>query len=116
MLYSISDYIRFFKHAKNRIRSDKDYLKFESLQARFVIKFLEKQGINLKGLRVLDIGSGRGGYSKEFAKKGAKVTAIDIRDYIFLKIKNIEFIICDASKMPFEDSSFDFVFSNVPQN
>ena len=110
MLYKPSDYIKFIKLARKRTKSSEDYLIFEAHQANIVIKSLENFGINFKNLRVMDLGSGRGGYSSEFAKKGAKVVAVDMTDEFFRKIKNVNFILSDARELSFKENSFDFVF------
>lgn len=110
MLHKLSDYARLFRLAKKRGCSSQDYLRFESCQARMVLDSLEKKGIRLEGMDVLEVGSGRGGYSLEFLKRGAKVTAVDITDKLFQKIKGVNFVLADASKLPFKDNTFDFTF------
>ena len=112
MQNKLSRYVKFYKLARQRARSGKDSFKFEAYQARMVVNFLERRGINFKNLRVLDLGSGRGGYSYEFVKKGAEVISVDIENVFFQKIKHVNYILGDARKLPFKESSFDFIFSS----
>lgn len=121
MMYKLSDYFRFYKLARKRLRSKQDNLEFQVHQAGMIIDFLEKRGIRLKNSRLLDIGTGERGYSSEFVKRGAKVIGIDINDQYFQKIgngnqrfpvslwENVNFLLGDASRLPFKASSFDFV-------
>ena len=75
----------------------------------------------IKNKNVIDIGCGSGRFAISLAQLGAKkVTAIDINTQglntakSFSKesrIKNIEFVEHNVLDLPFEDESFDFVFS-----
>jgi len=78
--------------------------------------------IGVKDKRVLDFGSGDGRYSFRIGELSAKeVIGIDISQAM-IKIadhelrsreaKNIKFIEADGNNLPFEDNSFDFVFSH----
>lgn len=68
-----------------------------------------------KGCRILDIGCGGGLLSNELSRAGHVVTGIDLsqssldqakkRD----KSKRVEYIYCNAEKIPFEDETFDVV-------
>ncbi len=70
------------------------------------------------GSRILDVGCGKGFLLYEFTQvvPGAQVAGVDISAYgiehakeevrPFLKVAN-------ATKLPFEDKSFDFIFSNT---
>jgi len=107
---NFQDYINFYKLAKNRTKSNKDYLKFENFQAGIVLKYIKSKGIRFKGKKVLDLGSGRGGYSLRFFEEGAEVTSLDISTEYFQNIKGINFVLANATKIPFKHKSFDFVF------
>ncbi len=69
------------------------------------------------GMRVLELGAGFCWASREFAKKGCDVVAVDITDY--LKVADIylkdglyfERIYADMDKLPFENDSFDIIFA-----
>ncbi len=74
-----------------------------------------------KDARILDIACGIGETSRLLAKHfaGAAITAMDIDNNLVQTAKsisvkenaNIEFINADATNLPFEDNSFDLVFS-----
>jgi len=82
--------------------------------------FTAIQSIGIKDKRILDFGCGDGRYSIKFAD-ARKVIGIDISKPMIelanasLKksdLKNIEFLEADGNKLPFDDNSFDIVFSN----
>lgn len=64
---------------------------------------------------MLELGCGTGHWSSYFIKQGFKLVGIDISESMLgvAKLKNIdaEFIIGDASNIPFEDESFDIISS-----
>ena len=75
----------------------------------------------LKGKRVLEIGPGAGGHSALFARFGAIVTALDITqaraEATAAKFKVLGADDCvamqgDAENLPFDNDSFDIVYSN----
>ena len=72
------------------------------------------------GEKVLEVGCGIGTDLVEFAKNGAKVTGMDLSEdsvkltKLNFKLRNLkydEILLGDAESLPFEDASFDFVFS-----
>jgi 2-polyprenyl-3-methyl-5-hydroxy-6-metoxy-1,4-benzoquinol methylase len=73
----------------------------------------------LKGKRVLEIGCGMGLHAELMANAGASVVAVDISDTSVLStnkrasLKNLSLDVrqMDATKLDFEDESFDFVWS-----
>ena len=77
---------------------------------------------NLSGKKVLEIGPGAGAHSSLFAYKGAKMTAVDItpdravstsRKLKLLSDEKEHFVFnADSESLPFEDNSFDIVYSN----
>lgn len=82
---------------------------------------LEMPLADLKGLRVLEIGSGGGGHSCIFKRYGAEVVAVDITPEraasTALKFRLLEggpaiAIQADAENLPFPDGRFDIVYSN----
>ena len=73
----------------------------------------------LAGKRVLEIGCGLGAHAAEMARSGACVTAVDLTEKSVLitkerfKIYGLkgDIRVADAESLPFEDESFDFVWS-----
>jgi len=76
--------------------------------------------IDLQGKRVLDYGSGGGGFSFELARRGAEVEGIDISEELIDMAKRAipfgiprpRFSVRDAHSTGFDDHSFDYVFGN----
>ena len=78
---------------------------------------------DLAGKRVLEIGSGAGGHSALFASRGARMTSVDLT-FDRARSTNAKFRLLDdiaegcqalqsdAEHLPFDDNSFDIVYSN----
>ncbi|HMH44424.1 MAG TPA: class I SAM-dependent methyltransferase [Pyrinomonadaceae bacterium] len=75
----------------------------------------------VKGASILDMGCGSGRYSIALARLGAKeVVGVDIQEQSFATAKQwcreknlpVEFKEANFHQLPFDDESFDFVFSN----
>ena len=109
-MLKLKDYIDFYKIAKRRAKSSSDYFNFENFQSEIVIKSLKSKGVSFNGKRVLDVGSGTGGYSLNLLNNGAKVVALDIIKDYFQNVKGVGFVLGDAANMPFKSNIFDFVF------
>ena len=68
---------------------------------------------------ILDLGCGLGRHSILFAKKGFKVTSVDLSEYSISHLRDweereqlyIRSKVCDIKKLPFSDSAFDCIFS-----
>lgn len=99
-----------------------DYLNNESKNV--LINLFEKNNQNvsiLKDKNILDMGCGSGRFTIALAQLGAKMvtgidlgkTGINIGTKISekLNLKNIKFLEGNVVSLPFEDESFDFVFS-----
>lgn len=81
---------------------------------------LPKMG-DLKGKRVLELGTGTGGTATLLAKKGASVVGIDLLpfrlDEAKDRVKNhnvsdsVAFTLMDATQLAFQNNAFDFVIS-----
>lgn len=69
---------------------------------------------DVKGKKVLDVGSGTGRLAVELDKKGAKVTALDasekMLEVLSKKIK-LKTVVGYAEELPFKDESFDIVIA-----
>lgn len=82
---------------------------------------LEKRLQNLSGKDVLDFGSGCGQFSYYFARKGAKVTAVDISEKnisdlnALAKAHNVTISshVASVDECPFHDASFDVIFGSA---
>jgi 2-polyprenyl-3-methyl-5-hydroxy-6-metoxy-1,4-benzoquinol methylase len=78
--------------------------------------FVEMLG-NVKGKKVLDIGSGHGSTALKLAQQGAIVTSVDIAPKLIEGCKHraqinnfpVDFMVMDASNMNFEPEIFDIV-------
>ncbi len=80
-----------------------------------LFEFVQRVGIEDKD--VLDLGCGDGRYAAKFIEMGAgSAKGIDISPAMIELAKerrsNIEFTIGDAVDLPYEDNSFDIIFSN----
>jgi SAM-dependent methyltransferase len=82
--------------------------------------FVAKTGVELhelRGLKVLDAGCGGGRYCKVAGEAGADVIGVDHTTAVEKAAKlcdhlpNVRFAQADLKHLPFEDESFDFVFS-----
>lgn len=98
---------------------DREWWEEQALNYEFV---LEK--MNLSGEEsILDLGAGRCWSTRDFAKKGCEAVALDImrEKYVGLEASDLylnnkvffERIIGDMNELPFNDESFDVVFSTA---
>jgi ubiquinone/menaquinone biosynthesis C-methylase UbiE len=111
-----------YEGGKMRVRSsDSATALWEFERGKFEWNFYNRL-ISLEDKRVLDVGCGYGGKSVFYATLGARVVGIDIRPsklttaMAFAKEKQIgdraQFVLSDASSIPFPADSFDMVISN----
>lgn len=107
----MKDWLRLIIASRKRLRSSQDYQVMQSLLAELSVAQLQKKGINIANLHVLELGCGRGGYSTVLYRKAAHFVASDIyRDDIFVT-QRIPFVYLDVTKeFPFKDESFDFIY------
>lgn len=100
------------------------YDRWYRTKAGFIVDRIEKEAVFSflqpeVGLTVLDIGCGTGNYALELARKGLKVTGIDISTGMLAKARaraarenlEINFCLADAQDLPFADNNFDIVLS-----
>jgi SAM-dependent methyltransferase len=72
-------------------------------------------------LRMLEIGCSNGGTAISLALLGAKVVGVDISDVAIQEAQAraessavaIQFVVADASRLPFDDASFDVIFGSA---
>jgi 2-polyprenyl-3-methyl-5-hydroxy-6-metoxy-1,4-benzoquinol methylase len=113
----------------NAEKYSKAYYDAINVQFRSVAYFGQKKGApffsnlidysSIKNKQVLVVGCGAGTISTELAKHGAKLTAIDLTEEAVKNTKNQmklngcngTILQADAEQLPFEDETFDFVWS-----
>jgi SAM-dependent methyltransferase len=106
----ISDLITLWMLARRRLRSEQDYRAFQSFQSALLSDYLERFGIELAGQRVLDVGSGIGGYSLDMAKRGAQVLSLDLVQPARALGSDDQLLVADALAIPLCQESIDLVF------
>ncbi len=99
--------LQLWRLARKRHRSENDYREFQSFQAQLLVDYLERFGVELTGRRVLDLGSGIGGYSQYLAQHGADVISLDLM--MPSQVAGLP-LIGDALRLPLRDGSIDIVF------
>ena len=78
-------------------------------------------GVDLEGKKVLDIGCGVGGAAITLSRLGARMTGLDVETGLIERAKmlgeragqEIEFLCVTPGPLPFEDGSFDHVFTHA---
>ena len=104
---SVQEWIQFYKLARARHNSRKDYQQFQYFQGTILVRYLKDYNVALVNKQALDLGSGIGGYSKALQEAGSTVIACDryYRPYEY----HGSIIFTDALYTPFEDKSLDIV-------
>jgi 2-polyprenyl-3-methyl-5-hydroxy-6-metoxy-1,4-benzoquinol methylase len=85
---------------------------YDTLRRVYLIFNEILDGVDLKGKKILDAGSGTGWFSKKAFERGAEVTALDVGEKLLAKVKekcNVRTVVGDILKLDFETDSFDFV-------
>ena len=109
------------EHADRRFRSEYDYALFEYYRSAKVFAYLERAGGRIGG-RVLDAGCGGGGMPLSFAEEADFVVGIDLVNRfgqagVSLARErartNLRFLQADGQALPFQNASFDWVFSHA---
>jgi SAM-dependent methyltransferase len=94
--------------------------RFDALHGRFKRELRQGdfrlQGIvdsfsPLSGRRVLDLGCGKGRFSRALAERGAKVVGLDLSAAMLLAAPDIDRVRASARKLPFGPASFDAVMA-----
>jgi SAM-dependent methyltransferase len=95
-----------------------DAEKFYSVVERSRSHYGESIQEGCEGKRILEYGCGTGSHAFLLAKKGARVTGIDISDVAVEKarrqteaeqIKGLDFVVMNAEELTFEDNTFDLI-------
>ena len=88
---------------------DKPYTEYP----KKLVKYLTQRYQMKPGDKFLELGCGRGDFLNEFTEFGLETYAVDNNDYFKKNLKTSNFFILDItkSKLPFEDNSFDVVYS-----
>ncbi len=95
------------------------YDKHAAFQRDVGHRLLEKLPSDLSGKRVLDLGCGTGYFSALLQERGAEVVCADISQEMLNKARQrcgtgkTTYVLADAENLPFEDCSFDYVFSSL---
>jgi SAM-dependent methyltransferase len=105
----IGDYVALWKLGKRRLRSENDYRQFQAFQAGLILSYLRAFGVEVKGARILDIGSGVGGYSVEMIAQGARVISLDLIRRPHQASGQHSLLTASALAIPLHDECMDFV-------
>lgn len=105
----LHDFRNLWRLAIRRKRSEQSYREFQAFQAGLLIRYLEEHGVGFAGSALLDLGSGLGGYSREFAARGARVFAVDLTPPR-VHGPGLRRIQASAGAVPLRDASMDLVF------
>lgn len=107
----LGDYFRLLDLARSRLRSEEDYRRFQAFQASLLLSYLRRFRVEVQHKKVLDLGSGVGGYSQELVTHGAWVVSLDlIQPSTQPKGDSYHPLIADALVIPICDRSVDVVF------
>jgi len=106
---NVHNYVKLWKLSSHRLRSEEDYRRFQAFQATLLLGHLQDHGVEIKGKRVLDLGSGMGGYSEEMVRYGALVISLDLIKPVVQLMQGGIPVVADALSAPFCDEGIDFV-------
>jgi SAM-dependent methyltransferase len=103
------NYIEFLRLSRHRIKSNEDYLKFQKFQAKWIIHDSLKK-FDLTGKKILDLGSGFGGYTLELSHFSDDVYAVDLNISHFPQKGNFFQMEGDCNTLPIKSGTMDIVF------
>ena len=105
----IKELVQLFRLGRKRLDSPQDYQALEEYQGQLLVGYLEGHGLSLNDKKVLDLGSGFGGYTISLQSRGAYVTGLDLANP---KDKPESDLVCaNALSTPFASGVFDLVIS-----
>lgn len=107
---ALADFAKLWRLSRKRIHSEIDYREFQAFQAQLILNYLYSFGVELKGKRVLDLGSGIGGYSEKMAGEGATVVSFDLMANAVTLDEGCLAVVGNALHVPLATHSVDFVF------
>ncbi|MBN1656862.1 MAG: class I SAM-dependent methyltransferase [Anaerolineae bacterium] len=111
MTGSPADLCTLWRLARRRSESLAQYERFQQFMAQGVVRHLEKKGVSMPGLHVLDMGAAWGAYGQVLADAGASITYLDLTvDEQIPAGRWPTFLNADATRTPLRDNCFDFVF------
>ena len=98
-------------------KTSQDYAEFRAGYPESFYDVLSALGIGRPGQRILDLGTGTGVLARAFARRGARVTGVDIaanqiaaaQDLAAREGLDIGFHVCAAEAVEFPEASFDVV-------
>ncbi|MGI9952300.1 methyltransferase domain-containing protein [Moorellaceae bacterium AZ2] len=101
------DYDDWYRTPKGRL--------VDRIEKEAIYEYLQPQA----STEILDIGCGTGNFSLELARRGVKVTGIDVSEPMLARAREkaaqegvaVRFLRSDARRLPFPDESFDAVVS-----
>jgi SAM-dependent methyltransferase len=108
------------KAKQQKVWSSGDYAKIAWITVPLSETLVEAAGIR-PGARVLDVATGTGHVALAAARRFCDVTGIDYVPALIESAQrragaealDVDFRVADAEKLPFEDDSFDYVFSAI---
>jgi len=109
---SFKELITFYKLARQRSKSLENYLVFQKYQAELLVKDFQRRGINLKKLKVLELGCGKGGYSSVFKQAAGELVVADLKisEDLITAQPDLQYLEFDFNQpFPLADNSFDLV-------
>jgi SAM-dependent methyltransferase len=96
---------------RRRLRSPEDYRALQAYLAERSIAQLARRGVDLSGLRVLEVAAAYGGYSEALHARASLLVASDLHADPHFGRAGIPFVQLDASDtLPFCDGAFDLVY------
>jgi SAM-dependent methyltransferase len=98
-------------------KTSRDYSVYRTGYPAALFDVLAALGVGVAGQQILDLGTGAGALARAFAKRGAKVTGIDISASQIAQAKklaeqeglDVTFAVRAAEEIDFENASFDVI-------